>query len=62
MATRFAGINRGAPIESVTFDTSTTSKTVEITYVDTAGLTKDELRDCITKIVDAMDQNTFPAT
>jgi hypothetical protein len=61
MATQFAGCNLGQPIESVTFGTSTTSKTVEITYNDAVIKTTSELRDTISKIIDAMDQARLPA-
>ena len=61
MATQFAGITYGQPIESVTFATSTTGKTVEITYVDTVIKDTSQLRDHISKILDAMDQARLPA-
>jgi hypothetical protein len=57
LATQFAGITFGKAIEDVTFGTSTTGKTIEITYVDTTvGLTKDQLRDHVMKILAAIDQ------
>jgi hypothetical protein len=61
MATQYAGSTLGKSIEEVTFDTSTTSKTVEISYNDAVGMTKDQLRDEVAKIMAAIDQKTFPA-
>lgn len=63
MATQFAGVNLGAPQETVTFGTSTTSKTVEITYND-AVITKgnrNALREAVEKILMAIDARRFPA-
>lgn len=61
MATQYAGCNEDDAIEDVTFGTSTTGKTVEITFDDTTGMTQDRLEDCVQKIMDAMNQKTFPA-
>lgn len=61
MATQFAGITYGQPIESVTFGTASTTKTVEITYNDAVGVTKDQLRDMVSKILAAIEQTRFPA-
>ena len=62
MATQFAGVNLGADMESVTFDTSTTSKSVEITYNDAVITNIDELEVAIEKIKTAIQRAaTFPA-
>lgn len=61
MATQFAGLTYGDSIEEVAFGTSTTSKTVEVTYNDAVGVTKDQLRDHVARIVAAIEQTKFPA-
>ncbi len=61
MATQFAGITFGDAIEDVTFGTSTTSKTIEVTYNDAVGVTKDQLKDHVERILAAIEQRTFPA-
>lgn len=61
MATQFAGITYGDAIEEVTFNTSTTSKTVEITYNDAVIKTRDQLEDHVERILAAINQKSFPA-
>jgi hypothetical protein len=61
MATQFAGCNLGQPQESVTFGTSTTSKTVEITYNDAVIKSKADLQATVEKIVMAIEARRFPA-
>ena len=64
MAIKYAGITFGDAIEDVTFASgASTTKTIEVTYDDAAlpGLTKDQLRDHVMRILAAMDQRTFPA-
>ena len=61
MATQFAGVNLGEPIESVTFDTSTTGKDVEITFDDTVIVEPIQLDEAVEKLKAAIGQQTFPA-
>ena len=61
MPTQFAGITFGDAIEDVTFDVATTGKTIEVTYNDAVGVTKDQLRDHVDRIIAAIEQRTFPA-
>lgn len=61
MATQFAGITYGDAIEEVTFGTSTTSKTIEITYNDAVIKTRDQLEDHVERILAAINQKSFPA-
>lgn len=62
MATQYAGLDLGAPEEDTSFDTSTTSSEVEISYDDTAILSTADLVVMIEKIKSAiLKQTSFPA-
>jgi hypothetical protein len=61
LAVQFAGITFGDAIEDVTFGVATTGKTIEITYNDAVGVTKDQLQDHVDRIMAAITQNRFPA-